>query len=220
MSTEFQDDIAAGNGRRPEQREVVAVRDYLKSHNRAHSVMATYVELKARDFNISKSTVGRDLKEADETEPNENPVRKAKTRAKENRRITAKSDVKPVDIKPADVKLPPDVAIPQLIELLKNDNSSTQLAIDENRARMALNIVICHWLAAKPELMLLDMRGAAALIDALTVGAKLSGGASIDVTISTGNSSANGHEMKDVTPQVSAVVAEIDKWRHARQSGA
>ena len=88
-------------------------------------------------------------------------------------------------------------------------------------------------MAARPELMLLDMRGAAALIDALTVAAKLSGGASIDITVPitgerqegaafgqidrTNGVSPNGHAMKDITPVKGPLSDELEAFRAKRR---
>lgn len=104
--------------------------------------------------------------------------------------------------------------------------TAAQLAIRENRARMALNIIIAERMASKSELLLLDMRGTAALVDALTVASKLSGGAAIDVKppgMMAGEVSApingispNGHPMKELNERPIGLAADLVQFRRER----
>lgn len=232
MTEEFKDDLADGGGRKPEKGETIAIRNYLKRHNREDSVRKVLVEMQARNFVVSLATVARHLKGTGVPEQTKSETQAADTRvaqAARNNKVAA-PQVELPKLTIEDCKAD-EALIPKLAALLAENNTSTQLAIQENRARMALNQVIAHMMAAKPELLLLDMRGTAALVDALTVAAKLSGGASIDITVPTdeeraralnghsnGALSPAGHEMKDITPK-SAVVTAIDNWRHGQKNG-
>lgn len=249
MTGEFDADVFGGAGR-PSNAQVLLTRDYLKRHERNHSLDKVIEELKARGFSPARSTVGRVLK-ADkegkslpEPEPKIGKTKGARQRTIEDRR--ARRDNKPPHEKkdappnPAleFLRLPEDTVrqVVTLASLIAAENTSTKLAIDENRARMALNTVLMHHMAARPELMLLDMRGTASLIDALTMATKLSGGAAIDITVAnpgreqphgavngvTANGheiSPNGHAMKDVTPVRSPLSDELEHFRRKRAMG-
>lgn len=232
MTQEFVDDLADGDGQMPLKAQVGAVRDRLKrtaKRKEDYSVRSTHRELLARNFKISPSQVGKVLRALGGGNPPEvkgsNPTRAADERARINRGDAKRSAPAETKLTPADVKPPETINLPTMAALLEQINSSASLAIGENRARMALNTIIMHAMASRPELCLLDMRGAAAMIDALTVAAKLSGGAAIDIAIPSQEDrdaaarglSPNGHEMKDITPQQSALVTKIDEWR--RQGG-
>jgi hypothetical protein len=230
----------SGEGR-PSNVDIVATREYLKIHNRDFSVRCTRDELVANGFDVSTATVGRILKKAKGGNP-PNPDKPEPTQkaAKRNdaRRTRRKKEAAEEPLSIAKMILPPEKAaeIATLAGLLAAENSSTALAIRENRTRMALNVVIMEEMAARPALMLLDMRGSAALIDALTVAAKLSGGASIDITVpSTGERaegaafgqidrtngvSPNGHTMKDITPAKGPLSDELEAFRSKRKLDA
>jgi hypothetical protein len=62
-------------------------------------------------------------------------------------------------------------------------NTSTELAIRENRCGW-LNIIIAERMALQPNLLMLDMKSTAALVDPLTV-ARSCPAASIDIKIPT-----------------------------------
>ncbi len=225
MSEEFTDDLAGGGGRKPTKIEIILIRDYLKRHNRAFSIRKVHEELLARDFRIGVATVQRALADApggnrSTLKEGAEPTQPAQRRVDGRRQNGGKKPPQESPIKPEMVAPPAELKIPTLAELTRADETSTKLAIEENRARMALNIILANQMAARPELLLLDMRGTAALVDALTIAAKLSGGASIDISMSApGEAVANGsgHDMKDITPPPkSALVMEIDKWRGER----
>lgn len=234
MTVEFDDDSLGGSGF-PTVEQVVKLHGYLKSRNRSTSTRKMADELEARGFTIGSATVGRILKEAGLSTPphkkSEKNIKKAENRVNAHRHRRKKmAAAEPVAA--AAMLLPPEkvAEIASLAALMVNDNSSTSMAIRENRTRMALNIIVMELMAAKPELMLIDMRGSAALIDALTVATKLSGGASIDVTVpnpgavdvqSNGNGhdiSPNGHTMKDITPVKGPLSDELDAFRRKRDA--
>jgi hypothetical protein len=246
VSGEFEDDVFGGSGA-PTVEQIVKTRDYLKSHNRPFGIRHTHRELQARGFSISLATVQRRLvgipggnpplpKEKSPTNEAERRVKSRRDNAKGNPKNNPKrKDRVPKEPRaPAapilnkdDVILDDDALLPKVKELLVESTSSTQLAIRENRTRMALNIIIAERMAATPGLLLLDMRGTAALVDALTVAAKLSGGASIDIRIPTmeeirdaaANLSPNGHQMKDITPAPhSSLTSELEAFRRRRDA--
>lgn len=233
MSGTFQDDCPDGGGGRPTREQAQAVRARLQRLRPLGHISLQHVldELTARNYVVSRATLGRLL-------PNpksESPIRKSEQRVV-HRRTNNKAAVgeKP---KVAPAQMPPQIAEmaktiesaiakidPRLSieELTKKDQTSTMLAILENRERMALNIVLIRTMAMYPERMIADMRSTAALVDALTVAAKLSGGASIDIT--TGHNDEPAHNdagngaMKDVTPVVSPLAADFAKWRNLRKT--
>jgi hypothetical protein len=232
MSKEFTDDEdALGGSGLPSVEQVGAVRDYLKSRNREHSVREVHKELVARGFSISVATTDRRIailngtaKERKAKVPS--PTVRADRRVKDRRshNVTDPPKEKQKALTLADVVLDDENLISKLADLVKAENSSTHLAIDENRTRMALNIIIAQRMAATPGLLLLDMRGTAALVDALTVAAKLSGGASIDIRVPVhgangalnGHSNGNGHGMIDVTPTKSPLTEDLEAFRRKR----
>lgn len=246
--TGFEDDVADGAGRVPTKLQIIAVRNYLKSHNRDFSIRKTRDELLARNFKANLSAVQRSLKGVEGgIPPHPKGATKAERRAIDRRgqdRYLAKKRRAPappppletVTIVMAETDAPetatperpsrtpePEVKLSTLVELLVEANSSTQLAIRENRMRMALNIILLEQMAAKPAMLLLDMTGTARLIDALTIATKLSGGASIDVVVPIRGdqpvANSNGHDMVDVTPS-SQLVTSIEKWRREQKNGA
>jgi hypothetical protein len=223
MSDKFEDDLADGDGRKASMEEVTKVRDWLKSRNRSHSINCVLDELVARNFKGSRATIARYLKPADGSVRDQDPVQRAENRNNARKMGNAagpphtEAMAKAVHAVEKGVEKTEAVMV-TIAELTAIDRTSTALAIMENRERMALNIITMRAMAEKPELLLLDMRGAAALIDALTCAAKLSGGASIDISRSeaepaSGLNGGNGHDMVDVTPKKSALLQQIDNWR-------
>jgi hypothetical protein len=232
MTEKFEDDCPDGGGRLPTKEEAEKVRAHLQRRRPQDriSINDTMVELRARNFVFSRATLGRLL--AGTPKKTASPV----TRAAEKVRLNRKDNKNAVGEKP-----PPET--PQVIaeavkiieaaanrdetrfsikELTKADTTSTMLAILENRERMALNIIIMRTMAEYPERMIVDMRSTAALVDALTVATKLSGGASIDITVGDDhhpplNGAGNG-EMKDVTPTITSLTADFAKWRNMRKT--
>lgn len=235
MTQEFIDDLADGGGLKPAKEMVVAVRDHLKRHNRDHSIRKVHEELRARNFEISVATVQRHLRGIGQGKRTLSPTTRADRRVRDKRygRLASarKGSADAVDIEKSPLKLedckaPAQIKVPTLAELVAEDQTSTLLAIRENRARMALNIIIAEQMSSRPELLLLDMRGTAALVDALTVGTKLSGGHSIDISMPSDQDRAKaangfspgGHEMRDITPAKSELVTDIEKWRRTREN--
>ena len=240
----FEDDCPDGGGQRPTKEQAEKVRDYLISRKRPATVKAVFEELSARNYVVSKATVGRLI--PFKPRPPLSPVRKAEHRVTSRRarnRVASSEAAKQPPLKapapPPEVSSEPAKAAQtisaalakvdprfSLEALTKADATSTALAILENRERMALNIIIMRTMAMYPERMIVDMRCTAALVDALTMAAKLSGGASIDITVPTsdnrphGLNGAHGNgEMKDVTPTVINPLAEdFAKWRNLRKT--
>jgi hypothetical protein len=87
--------------------------------------------------------------------------------------------------------------------LLKEENSSTQLAITDNRTRMAFNIALMEYYAENVQL-LANVRDMAAFLDATTIASKLSGGPAIDIVlpkpgeVQADETSPGGHPMKTI----------------------
>lgn len=223
------DDAFGGEGM-PTQDQVIKTRDFLKRHNRKFSIRPVQAELTARGFSISIAQVQRKLKEVEGGNPPDvsSGIKPAVDRmdgARDARKREAKKpSAAPPVLTPEDVNLPEDVKLKQMVDLLVESNTSTQLAIMENRHRMALNIVIMERMAATPSLLMLDLRGTAAAIDALTVASKLSGGASIDITIPTGKPadaptdgvSPGGHPMKTIPATGTGLSADLEAFRRRR----
>jgi hypothetical protein len=234
MSDQFRDDEdALGGSGTPTDAQILAVRDYLRSRNRNASTRKVHKELIVRGFSIGESTVIRKLGVVDgkawAIKKYPPKVKKSLT-VEADRRLTDRRSnnatkppkEKPVALTLADVALDDETTIAKIADLVKAANSSTHLAVEENRARMALNIIIAQRMAATPGLLMLDMRGTAALVDALTVAAKLSGGASIDIRVPVPgmngalNGNGNGHGMIDVTPAKSPLSEDLDAFRRKR----
>jgi hypothetical protein len=191
--------------RRPTTKEINDVRNELRDKglikvgsrkNDHRGIRPTHVELLKRGFKVSLTTVQRVLKIADKPKRGGNPFAPVITRD--------------------DVQLDDPSLVSVMAKLLEEANTSTVLAIRENRVRMSLNIVIAERMAASPGLLLLDMKGAAALVDALTTAAKLSNGAAVDVKLPTTTAA-----MRDITPAAkTALQTDIEKWREKRGNGA
>lgn len=227
MSKDFDDVANLGGTGVPSVAQVVAVRDHMKSRNKSTSVRSVSAELVACGFDASIATTARRLREAKGfTQLQTKSPTKAAERRVSDRRHHRKAEQPSGEgtITPAELLgLDEATLIPKMAELLVDATSSTQLAIRENRARMALNIIIAETMASKAPVLLLDMRGTAALVDALTVAAKLSGGASIDIIIPTDadrNNEVNGvspggHPMREVNAPAngSGLVTEIARWK-------
>lgn len=238
MTTDDFDDLPRGNGEKPTKEQAIAVYHSLRRRNRAHGtsdVLKTLIDL---GFSTARSSVGRMLQgvEGREPLPHVNPAETRRRRARTNNRHQHKREKEGNEGKPtATVAGAADAIDPEklgavtarLVELLKKNGaepalSSTELAITENRTRMALNIVIAEAMAQRPEILLLDMRGTAALVDALTVACKLSGGSAIDVSMpSAVHGATNGsgaYPMKEINPppQVTDFSAKLAAFRRER----
>jgi len=129
-------------------------------------------------------------------------------------------------------KLADDTLSADIKDLLSKDgdrpkHSSTELAIEENRVRMAVNIALGRRMIDKAEFLLLDMRGTAALVDALTCAVKVSGGAAIDISRPSaadpdkpGDLSPGGHTMKEINPPRSTgLAADLAQFRREKAAG-
>lgn len=244
------DDLPRGNGENPLRDQTKKVYDHLIKNGLPHSLKYVKERMVALGFKIGRATCGRHLEDhpvyiAEQLGGTKgrklNDAEKRSMRRKLNNRHEHKVGAE----KPENVAQAADAVDPEkigtianrIIELLKVgvDNrpvkSSAELAIEENRVAMALNIVIAEAMAAKSELLLLDMRGTAALIDALTIARKLSGGASIDISRPSGsepphhlngsNGHANGHSpagflMKEINPPEKGLSADIAAFRRER----
>lgn len=231
--TNFEDDLDGG-GRTPSMMQVIHVSAHLQSKKLDWGPRPTHRELMARNFDISVATVQRILKKAGIEPPpvpisKANPVQEADDRVSAKRHRNAKiRSTEATNFTKKDTILDlDDVSVRSMADLLEEKNTSASLAIMENRARMALNIVIAEMMAAKPHLLLLDMRGTAALVDALTVAAKLSGGNSMDIRYPTdeerrnaaaGLSPDGSNTMKDITPvEKSAFATSLENFRKQRR---
>jgi hypothetical protein len=237
------DDVFTGEGF-PTTDQILRIRSYLRRHNRIHAgiragdergVRPTFKEAKARGFKMSLATIQRVLIAADLGEP-VRPKQSDKrgprglapgvvSLARATMRAKQKGDTAP-PFTLADLKLLDPSLVATMKTLLEEENTSTSLAIRENRVRMALNIIIAERMAAKPDVLLVDMRSTAALVDALTIASKLSGGASIDIHVPTvaemrAEKAIYNGTMKDVTPVVpkSALAIDFELWRKKRADG-
>lgn len=229
MSGTFDDFASLAGTGHPDQEAVIRVRDYLKRHNRNHDVRTVADEMKGMGWSVSPATVQRRLdgvKGGNPSRPND-LMKEVSERRDDRKKSKGKPNLAEAPIKTSDLLDDPTV-IAKLADLVKDGNSSTMLAVRENRARMALNVIIAETMAANSKLLLLDMRGTAALVDALTSGTKLSGGHAIDITIPTDEDRKNaqlgisptGNAMKDITPQPEpALVTSIARWKRDQKNG-
>lgn len=223
MSTDFDDED--GGGHPPTREQVVRIHQYLMAHNRPSSLRSLHAELKARNFDISLASVQRWMAREEDIKNSTDPELERELQKVRDGRIMNGKTPPPPPIVKEDVKLDDESAVRTMAKLVAAENTSTFLAIEENRARMALNIVVAEMMAAKKELLLLDMRGTAALIDALTDATKLSGGHSLDIRYPTEEERRNaeqgispgGHPMTDITPPPkSAFATSLAKFREER----
>lgn len=242
MSTEFDDDLPSGDGGSPTKEQVLRVYNYLRSHKRGHSTNDVLNEMKALGFGTSHSTVGRSLVGAPgrAPPPKADKADKRVQRKRLNNRHEHKVAPKPEPVKEnaaskeadkvqkladavAVLTESPELAVNMATLLATKENaplnSSAMLAIDQSRALMAINIIIAHQMAAAPKMLMLDMRGTAALVDALTVSSKMTGGSAIDIVpqgageARANGVSPNGHPMKELNPPPHVGMAgDIIQW--------
>lgn len=209
MSDKFED-MPDGAGKRATEEDYKRVWLYMKSRNRNPSVRTVITEIGAQNYLApSVATSQRWAKKLGlsavvETSP---------TRAAEDRNEDRREKRKPPNHTPAAIAEKTEKTVAQvertlkdrMVELLKADNSSTQLAITENRTRMAFNVALMEFYAEHPGL-LANVRDAAAFLDATTIAAKLSGGPSIDIVLpKPGEQPADGvspagHPMRTLNP--------------------
>jgi hypothetical protein len=232
-SKDFDDEDGAGKP--PTQDQVLRISAFLQSRNLDYGPRPTHRELQARNFNISIATVQRGMKKAGIKPPEKQITEAQKRRSNERAENTAgmmdRKSLPNPDATKTD-KFGMDeiegLIARKMADIIKTDTTSAMLAIEENRARMALNIVIAEIMAAKPALLLLDMRGTAALVDALTCASKLSGGASLDIKYPTQaeknaaaaglSPSGDGSQMKDITPTRTKLADDLAAFRQRRHS--
>jgi hypothetical protein len=212
MSDKFED-MPDGAGKKATEADYKRVWLYMKSRNRKPSVRSIRDELKAQNY-APPSTAGsaRWAKKLGLSETVERSETKAADKRVSNRRSSNKMVLPETPAEAAErvadkIETPAETVertlTARMKALLAKDNTSTQMAIDENRTRMAFNIALLEFYAENPAL-LANVRDSAALIDAITVAAKLSGGASIDITLPQGGDqptdgvSPGGHPMKTI----------------------
>ena len=100
-------------------------------------------------------------------------------------------------------------------------HSSTDLAIEQSRVWMAAGIALGRRMVDRIDIAMLDLRGAAALYDALTCGVKVSGGAAIDISKpSAAQPQANGvspggFAMKELNPGPN-LASDLSQFRRER----
>lgn len=217
-------DLFGGEGR-PTDSQVLLVASYLKRHNRDAGVRPTQRELTARGFEISIATVQRVMAKAGVAAPQTKdiPAAEASHRVAIERKDNRRPKAEEPKVKLEDITLREADLVQKLTDLLEVANgsakhSSTELAIIENRHRMALNVVIAQAMAQRPELLLLDMRGTAALVDALTCGSKLSGGYAIDIVRLPPGADQDQPPMKDVTPAKTTLMANLEEYRRKQRA--
>ena len=205
------EDMPDGAGKRATEDDYRRIWLHMKSRNRHPSIRSIMDEIAAQNFlPPSVATSQRWAKklgltagpiEASDTASVDKRASNRKAKQRERApEATAESLAEKTGQEPARIEL---TLKTRMTELLKADNSSTQLAITENRTRMAFNVALMEFYADNPTL-LAGPRDTAALLDALTVSTKVSGGASIDITLPTPGEepadgiSPNGHPMKTV----------------------
>lgn len=234
MTTDDFDDLPRGNGKQhPTVEEATKVYFHVKRTQPKVSLQIVADRLVALGFKTSKGSVGRYLQgvegveELTQSKKHDGAEKRAQRRKLNNRHEHKKAEGG--EVAQAIEKLAETVDLGGLIvTLLEKDKegkprlSSTELAIMENRARMAFNIVIAEQMARMPQRVLIDMRGTAAMIDALTVASKLSGGGAIDISRPSGSgeevnpalNGANGHDK----PQSSGLATDLMKYRKEREA--
>lgn len=205
MSNEF-DDMPDGGGKRATEEDYSRIWRYMASRNRKPSVRTVLLELAAQNYvPPAVATSARWAKKLGlSTDHSASPTQEAETRQRQRR-----DDVKPAslgelgEVAEKSPKMIETGLLGRMHELLKAENSSTQLAITENRTRMAFNVALMEFYAETPTL-LADAKAAAAFIDAVTIASKLSGGASIDIILPkpgeqmADDTSPGGHPMKTI----------------------
>ena len=199
--TEQIDKPPSGSGK-PTLDEIAQTRDYLLRNHRSYGIGPVTDELVANGFEIGRATVARYLS--------------GKVPAAEHVARVVRSSVKPANLGGLLVK---DAvkALADIIGPKDNLKKRHEIALLENKVRMGLNIILMEHMIARPELLLLDMRGTAALIDALTVSAELSGSNAFEVIRPGEHPEMNGDGMKDITPQPrNATQISIEEFRRSR----
>lgn len=227
MTDKF-DGMPDGAGKRATEDDYKRIWLYMKSRNRKPSVRSVLVELKAQNYVppavASSQRWAKKLGLSETVKPSVTAAadRKANNRRCKQRERAPEQTTEKLAEKTG--QTPEQVVVSfksRMIELLKAENSSTQIAITENRTRMAFNIALMEFYAEKPEQLLANVRDAAAFLDATTIAAKLSGGASIDITLPQGGDqqhpdgiSPAGFPMKTVGAQLANVdTSLVDKFR-------
>lgn len=230
MSKEFED-MPDGGGKRATEDDYVRIWRYMLSRNRNPSIRSVLEELKAQNYKTpAVATSQRWAKKLGLSA--EVVASTAKEAAK--RQSRRRSDAKPVtvteiaDATGQDVPKVERTLLSRMKELMVETNSSTQLAITENRTRMAFNVALMEFYAENPQL-LANVKDAAAFLDATTVAVKMSGGASIDIVLGKPGEEADsdvspgGHLMKTVSPLAKldgGIVASFKEFQAKLRDGA
>lgn len=205
MKGEF-DDMPDGAGKRATEEDYSRIWRYMASRNRKPSVRTVLLELAAQNFvPPAVATSARWAKKLGLS----SEFTASTTQEAEKRQRQRRENAKPVtvtEIADATGQEAPKVErtlLTRMRELLVAENSSTQLAITENRTRMAFNVALMEFYAENPSL-LANVRDAAAFLDATTIASKLSGGPAIDIIlpkqgeVQPDEVSPGGHPMKTV----------------------
>lgn len=228
MKGEF-DDMPDGAGKRASEEDYSRIWRYMASRNRHPSVRTVLLELQAQNFvPPSVATSARWAKKLGLS----SEVTASTTKEAESRQRKRREKVQPVTVteiaettgqEPAKVER---TLLTRMKELLEKDKfSSTELAITENRTRMAFNVALMEFYAENPAL-LANVRDAAAFLDATTIASKLSGGPSIDITLPQNGDGATetspaGHPMKTVGQSMANVDHSLlSKFREFQRNGA
>jgi hypothetical protein len=233
MTKDQFEDMPDGAGRRATEEDYKRVWLYMKSRNRNPSVRTVCLELAAQNYLApSVATSQRWAKKLGLSMVVEQSTTKAAEARNEDRREKRKApNHSPEAIAEKTEKTVAQVErtlMTRMRELLKDDNSSTQLAITENRTRMAFNVALMEFYAENPSL-LANVRDAAAFIDATTIASKLSGGPSIDIVlpkpgeVQADGISPGGHAMKTVNPLDKvepALVTSFNEFKAKLREGA
>lgn len=205
MSKEF-DEMPDGGGKRCSEEDYSRIWRYMQSRNRNPSVRTVLLEIAAQNYlPPAVATSARWAKKLGlSSDHSASKTKEADARQRQRRRnaepvtVTAIAEATGQDAPKVERTL-----LTRMTDLLKADNSSTQLAITENRTRMAFNVALMEFYAENPQL-LANVRDAAAFLDATTIASKLSGGPSIDITLPKQGEepadgiSPGGHPMKTV----------------------
>lgn len=195
---------------------------YLQVHNREFGPRPAHRELLANGFDIGIATVQRWLKgKVPKTEDEKLQTPKAKkdrlvSKRRKAKALVAKDAKAPERPKLTELNDDEKAVLAELIGAPGALKRNSEIALLENKVRMALNIILMKRMIAKPELLILDMRGTAALVDSLTTSSKVSGGAAFEVLAPGEKSSHEGNgAMKDVTPHPNVTSIEsFERFRH------
>lgn len=238
MTDKFED-MPDGAGKKATEDDYKRIWLYMKSRNRKPSIRSVCDEIKAQNY-IPPSTAGsarwaKKLGLSETIAPSVTAAadKRVKDRRSGNKTVLPTTPAEAAERVETKTGAPAEVVertlTTRMKQLLHKDNTSTQMAIDENRTRMAFNIALLEFYADNPAL-LANVRDSAALIDAITVAAKLSGGASIDITLPQNGDqpadgvSPGGHPMKTVGSPLAkldaSLVTSFNEFKARMRDGA